>query len=152
MKSMIEKNGELLSTRPSFAATELPIDTANICEGIALLVAKDMTAEAVEMANLATVLMPNDADILWMGALVAQLVQDWGKAHDLLQQLKSIQGDQVELRTYQQLVRVQRCLNMEVQAVEIIKVAMNRFPSDVALQSEYEFLISLQSEARQTVD
>ncbi len=149
MNSMIEKSGELLSPRPSFAATELPIDAANICEGIALLVAKDMTAEAVEMANLATVLMPNDTDILWMGALVAQLVQDWKKAHDLLQQLKVIQGDEVELQTYQQLVRVLRCMEMEAEAIETIKVAMNRFPSDEALQSEYEFLIALNSKAEQ---
>lgn len=152
MNSVIDKNGNLLSSRSSFAATELPIDAVNICEGIALLVAKDMTFEAVEMANLATVLFPNDTDILWMGALVAQLVQDWGKAHDLLQRLKSIQGDQMELLTYQHLVRVLRCLNKEVEAVELIKVAIDRFPSDVALQEEFEFLISLQPEQKEKVE
>lgn len=147
MNFNLENSGESTANRTNLAALDLPIEPATICEGIALLVSKDMTAEAVEMADLAVALFPQDPAILWMGSLMGQLVQDWKKAHDLLQQLKVIQGDEVELQTYQQLVRVLRCMEMEAEAIETIKVAMNRFPSDEALQSEYEFLIALNSKA-----
>lgn len=149
MNFNLENSGESTANRTNLAALDLPIEPATICEGIALLVSKDMTAEAVEMADLAVALFPQDPAILWMGSLMGQLVQDWKKAHDLLQQLKVIQGDEVELQTYQQLVRVLRCMEMEAEAIETIKVAMNRFPSDEALQSEYEFLIALNSKAEQ---
>ena len=149
MNFNLENSGESTANRTNLAALDLPIEPATICEGIALLVSKDMTAEAVEMADLAVALFPQDPAILWMGSLMGQLVQDWKKAHDLLQQLKVIQGDEVELQTYQQLVRVLRCMEMEAEAIETIKVAMNRFPSDEALQSEYEFLIALNSKAAQ---
>ncbi len=149
MNFNLENSGESTANRTNLAALDLPIEPATICEGIALLVSKDMTAEAVEMADLAVALFPQDPAILWMGSLMGQLVQDWKKAHDLLQQLKVIQGDEVALQTYQQLVRVLRCMEMEAEAIETIKVAMNRFPSDEALQSEYEFLIALNSKAEQ---
>ncbi len=149
MNFNLENSGESTANRTTLAALDLPIEPGTICEGIALLVSKDMTAEAVEMADLAVALFPQDPAILWMGSLMGQLVQDWKKAHDLLQQLKVIQGDEVELQTYQQLVRVLRCMEMEAEAIEMIKVAMNRFPSDEALQSEYEFLIALNSKAEQ---
>jgi tetratricopeptide (TPR) repeat protein len=150
MNFNLENSGESTANRTNLAALDLPIEPATICEGIALLVSKDMTAEAVEMADLAVALFPQDPAILWMGSLMGQLVQDWKKAHDLLQQLKVIQGDEVALQTYQQLVRVLRCMEMEAEAIETIKVAMNRFPSDEALQSEYEFLIALNSKAAQS--
>jgi hypothetical protein len=150
MNFNLENSGESTANRTNLAALDLPIEPATICEGIALLVSKDMTAEAVEMADLAVALFPQDPAILWMGSLMGQLVQDWKKAHDLLQQLKVIQGDEVALQTYQQLVRVLRCMEMEAEAIETIKVAMNRFPSDEALQSEYEFLIALNSKAEQS--
>jgi hypothetical protein len=149
MNFNLENSGESTANRTNLAALDLPIEPGTICEGIALLVSKDMTAEAVEMADLAVALFPQDPAILWMGSLMGQLVQDWKKAHDLLQQLKVIQGDEVALQTYQQLVRVLRCMEMEAEAIETIKVAMNRFPSDEALQSEYEFLIALNSKAEQ---
>jgi hypothetical protein len=149
MNFNLENSGESTANRTNLAALDLPIEPSTICEGIALLVSKDMTAEAVEMADLAVALFPQDPAILWMGSLMGQLVQDWKKAHDLLQQLKVIQGDEVELQTYQQLVRVLRCMEMEAEAIETIKVAMNRFPSDEALQSEYEFLIALNSKVEQ---
>ena len=152
MNVIHEKNGELLANRSILAASEPPIEPATICEGIALLVSNDMNTEAAEMADLAVGMFPNNPDLLWMGALVAQLTQDWQKAHDLLQQVKGIQGDDVELQTYQHLVRVLRCMESEAEAVELIKLAMNRFPSDQALQEEYEFLISLQAQAVQQPD
>jgi hypothetical protein len=43
-------------------------------------------------------------------------------------------------------------MESETEAVELIKLAMNRFPSDQALQEEYEFLISLQAQAVQQPD
>lgn len=152
MNFVFENTGKLVANGSTLAASELPIEPATICEGIALLVSKDMTAEAIEMADLANAMFPNTPSVLWMGALVAQLSQDWQKAHDLLQQLKTIQGDETDLQTYQHLVRVLRCLDAEEQAVEMIKLAMNRFPSDASLQEEYEFLISLQFAEPQSLD
>jgi len=144
MNFVFENTGEMVANGSALAASELPIEPSTICEGIALLVSKDMTAEATEMADLANALFPNTPSVLWMGALVAQLSQDWHKAHDLLQQLRTVQGDAADLQTYQHLVRVLRCMDAEEQAVEMIQLAMNRFPSDESLQEEYEFLISLQ--------
>lgn len=152
MNFVFENTGELVANGSTLAANELPIEPSTICEGIALLVSKDMNAEAIEMADLANALFPNTPSVLWMGALVAQLSQDWQKAHDLLQQLKTIQGDETDLQTYQHLVRVLRCMDAEDQAVDMIKVAMNRFPSDASLQEEYEFLISLQFAEPQNLD
>jgi hypothetical protein len=152
MNLIFENTGELVPNGSTLAASELPIEPSTICEGIALLVSKEMNAAAVEMADLANTLFPNTPSVLWMGALVAQLSQDWQKAHDLLQQLKTIQGDETDLQTYQHLVRVLRCMDAEEEAVEMIKVAMNRFPSDESLQEEYEFLISLQFAEPQNLD
>ena len=152
MNFVFENTGELVANGSTLAANELPIEPSTICEGIALLVSKDMNAEAIEMADLANALFPNTPSVIWMGALVAQLSQNWQRAHDLLQQLKTIQGDETDLQTYQHLVRVLRCMDAEDQAVEMIKVAMNRFPSDASLQEEYEFLISLQFAEPQNLD
>lgn len=59
-----------------------------------------------------------------MSALVAEVSQDWFKAHALLTRLHYLQGESVTAETYRHEIRVLRCLGSTVQALNLAKAAL----------------------------
>jgi hypothetical protein len=124
-------------------APERPLDPGTIRETVSALIAQGQLALACEMTDLATVIHPNNESVLAMGALVAEVAQDWYKAHALLTRLRHLQGESITSETYRHEIRVLRCLGSDMQAMNLVKVALKRFPNDDILQQEHEELLSL---------
>jgi tetratricopeptide (TPR) repeat protein len=138
--------------QPSGAAQHLPgmakalegpaLDADNIRQAISVLMAQGEIAMATEMAELANILHPGHEAILAVGALVAEVNQDWLKAHALLAQLQQLQGPAVTAETLQHQIRVLRCMGSTAQALDKAKEALDRFPANEALQTEYEEMLA----------
>ena len=108
-------------TRPftpelALPVAERPLDPETIRETVSVLIAQGELAMASEMTDLARVIHPNDESVLVMSALVAEVSQDWFKAHALLTRLHHLQGEALTAKTYRHEIRVLLCSRSTVQA------------------------------------
>jgi Tfp pilus assembly protein PilF len=127
---------------PAVLAPERPLDPGAIRETVSALIAQGELALASEMTDLAIVIHPNNESVLAMSALVAEVTQNWFKAHALLTRLRHLQGESVTAETYRHEIRVLRCLGSKMQAMALAQVALQKFPTDTVLQQEHEELLS----------
>lgn len=101
-------------------------------------------ADALVAAGLA--MYPNSQDILAMGALVAEVNQDWALAQDCLERLVAVQGDEVSVEGLHHLVRVLRCRGAYFRAFICAEKAILRFPQHAGLiQAHAELAQMLES-------
>jgi hypothetical protein len=144
-------------TRPftpelALPVAERPLDPETIRETVSVLIAQGELAMASEMTDLARVIHPNDESVLVMSALVTEVSQDWFKAHALLTRLHYLQGESVTAETYRHEIRVLRCLGSTVQALNLAKAALIKFPSDVVLLEEHAELLPFSDQTLSAVD
>lgn len=106
-------------------------------------------AEALVAAGLA--LHPDSQDILAMGALLAEVNQDWATAQDCIERLMAVQGEDAPVATWHHLVRVLRCRQAYYKAFVHASRALERFPDHAELREEHAQLAALlESAAVQT--
>lgn len=125
------------------SAVQVPLEPANICEAIAVLIDQNKLSMAEEMADLAQILHPSEELVLAVSALVAETTQNWSKALALLTRLQEVQGDKVRAETLRHEIRVLRCMGAFDQAFNRADVALKKFPADETLCKELESLRSL---------
>jgi hypothetical protein len=128
---------------PAVLAPERPLDPGTIRETVSALIAQGELALASEMTDLAIVIHPNNESVLALSALVAEVAQDWFKAHALLTRLRHLQGASITSETYRHEIRVLRCMGSNTQAIGLAQIALQKFPTDNVLQQEHEDLLSL---------
>ena len=98
-------------------------------------------ADALVAAGLA--MYPDSQDILAMGALVAEVNQDWAQAQDCLERLVTVQGDAVSAEVLHHLVRVLRCRGAYFNAFIHAEKAILRFPQHSGLIQAHSELAEL---------
>lgn len=135
-------NAQQLPPDASMLSPERPLDPGVIRQTVSSLIARGEIALASEMTDLAAVIHPNNESVLAMSALVAEVAQDWFKAQALLIRLRHLQGEYVTAETYRHEIRVLRCLGSIAQAVDLARIAIQKFPNDNVLLQEYEELLS----------
>lgn len=124
-------------------APEKPLDPETIRETVSVLIAQGELAMASEMTDLARVIHPNNESVLVMSALVAEVAQDWYKAHALLTRLHHLQGASITAETYRHEIRVLRCLGSHAKAFHLAQDALIKFPTDAVLIEEHAALAPL---------
>jgi hypothetical protein len=131
---------------------EKPLDPGTIRETVSVLIAQGELDMAIEMTDLARVIHPNNESVLVMSALVAEVSQDWFKAHTLLTRLHYLQGESITAETYRHEIRVLRCLGSNEQAMNLVKAALIKFPTDGVLLEEHAGLLRLSNKSLSTID
>ena len=115
---------------------------SEIREAIAKLVALDRMDVAQDLGDAGISLYPQSDDILAICALLAEARQDWVAAEDLLAKLILQQAGSTPVTTWQHYIRVLRCLCELPAALQIVELALQRYPEDVVLQQEQASLLA----------
>ena len=104
--------------------------------GIQYLVAEDHNDLAQALAEAGLALFPLSEDILAIAGLLAITREDWPHAIELLQDLVSLQKDNVQPMTCQMLARALAC-NLDIaEAHQVLDQAMMLWPNNPELEQE----------------
>jgi len=136
----------LVSTNPPpFIRAEeaMRFSAPEIRHAIAYWVEQDRLdlAEALVVAGLSQ--YPDSEDILALGALVSEVLQEWSLAQERLELLMRIQADKVPAETMHHFVRVLRCRGAYFNAYLQSQTALAWYPEHVGLQQLYSDLKQL---------
>ena len=104
--------------------------------GIQWLVAEEKPELAQALAEAGLALFPLSEDILAIAGLLAMTRQDWPLAIELLQDLVSLQKENVQPMTCQMLARALAC-NLDIaEAHQVLDQAMKLWPGNTELADE----------------
>jgi len=104
--------------------------------GIQWLVSEDQNDMAQALAEAGLALFPLSEDILAISGLLAITRQDWPLAIELLQDLVTLQKDNVQPMTCQMLARALAC-NLDIaEAHLVLDQAMKLWPNNTELEQE----------------
>ena len=104
--------------------------------GIQWLVSEDQNDMAQALAEAGLALFPLSEDILAISGLLAITRQDWPLAIELLQDLVTLQKDNVQPMTCQMLARALAC-NLDIaEAHQVLDQAMKLWPNNPDLEQE----------------
>jgi tetratricopeptide (TPR) repeat protein len=104
--------------------------------GIQWLVSEDQNDMAQALAEAGLALFPLSEDILAISGLLAITRQDWPLAIELLQDLVTLQKDNVQPMTCQMLARALAC-NLDIaEAHLVLDQAMKLWPNNLELEQE----------------
>ena len=104
--------------------------------GIQWLVSEEQNDMAQALAEAGLALFPLSEDILAISGLLAITRQDWPLAIELLQDLVTLQKDNVQPMTCQMLARALAC-NLDIaEAHQVIDQAMKLWPNNLELEQE----------------
>jgi len=104
--------------------------------GIQWLVSEDQNDMAQALAEAGLALFPLSEDILAISGLLAITRQDWPLAIELLQDLVTLQKDNVQPMTCQMLARALAC-NLDIaEAHQVLDQAMKLWPNSLELEQE----------------
>ena len=109
---------------------------AEIREAIQTLVTEGKDALAIALGDAGLSLYPDSEDILAITGLLALMRQEWTLAVELIENLKSIQGDSTPPFTYVMLVRALRCNLEPVRALEVVNEGLKKYPDQIELSAE----------------
>ena len=98
---------------------------------------------AIAICEAALALNPNSEDLLVISCLLAEVLQDWARAEELLIQLVEAQSPNTTAQTWLHLARVARCQNKLDDAWVVLDFAASRFPEDQMIQEELSSLQAL---------
>ena len=123
--------GQMLSVRDvsQFSAAE-------IRQTMADLVAVNRVDLANALAAAGQSLYPESEDILAITGLLALMRQEWTLSVELLESLKSIQGENTPPFTYVMLVRALRCNLEPVRALAVVNEGLRKYPDQIELTAE----------------
>ena len=104
--------------------------------GIQWLVSENQNDMAQALAEAGLALFPLSEDILAISGLLAITRQDWPLAIELLQDLVTLQKDNVQPMTCQMLARALAC-NLDIaEAHQVLDQAMKLWPNNPELEQE----------------
>ena len=104
--------------------------------GIQWLVTEEQNDMAQALAEAGLALFPLSEDILAISGLLAITLQDWPLAIELLQDLVTLQKDNVQPMTCQMLARALAC-NLDIaEAHQVLDQAMKLWPNNPELEQE----------------
>ena len=104
--------------------------------GIQWLVSEEQNDMAQALAEAGLALFPLSEDILAISGLLAITRQDWPLAIELLQDLVTLQKDNVQPMTCQMLARALAC-NLDIaEAHQVLDQAMKLWPNNPELEHE----------------
>ena len=104
--------------------------------GIQWLVSEEKPELAQALAEAGLALFPLSEDILAIAGLLAMTRQDWPLAIELLQDLVSLQKENVQPMTCQMLARALAC-NLDIaEAHQVLDQAMKLWPENTELADE----------------
>jgi Flp pilus assembly protein TadD len=104
--------------------------------GIQWLVSEEQSDMAQALAEAGLALFPLSEDILAISGLLAITRQDWPLAIELLQDLVTLQKDNVQPMTCQMLARALAC-NLDIaEAHQVLDQAMKLWPNNPELEQE----------------
>ena len=104
--------------------------------GIQWLVTEEQNDMAQALAEAGLALFPLSEDILAISGLLAITRQDWPLAIELLQDLVTLQKDNVQPMTCQMLARALAC-NLDIaEAHQVLDQAMKLWPNNPELEQE----------------
>ena len=104
--------------------------------GIQWLVSEEQNDMAQALAEAGLALFPLSEDILAISGLLAITRQDWPLAIELLQDLVTLQKDNVQPMTCQMLARALAC-NLDIaEAHQVLDQAMKLWPNNPDLEQE----------------
>lgn len=109
---------------------------AEIREAIQTLVTEGKDALAIALGDAGLSLYPDSEDILAITGLLALMRQEWTLAVELIEHLRSIQGESTPPFTYVMLVRALRCNLEPVRALEIVNEGLKKYPDQIELSAE----------------
>lgn len=116
---------------------------AQIRESIAELVRDDKLPLADALLDAGLSLYPESEDILAIGALLAEVKEDWARAKKLMQRLMDLQGDSVTSTGWMHWVRILRCNHDYHQALHDTARALKHYPEHAGLNEERASLLEL---------
>ena len=119
------------------------LSPAKIRQSIADLVGQNRLTEADSLSNEALRRFPQSEDILVIRALVTQVRQDWSEASAVLEKLINLQGHAAQALTWNQWVRVLRCMGDDARAMRAAAQGLATHPKDPKLQEEFASLQSI---------
>ena len=130
--------------QPMFMAEDADrFSASEVRQAIAYWVAQDKLDVADALVAAGVAMYPNSEDILVMGALVAEVNQDWAQAQDCLEKLIAVQGAAVSAECWYHLVRVLRCRSAYFQAFIKAGIAVKAFPEHEGLRQAHAELTQL---------
>ena len=100
------------------------------------MVAQGRMPLATAICEAALALNPDSEDLLVISCLLAEVLQDWARAEELLIQLVEVQSPNTTAQTWLHLARVARCQNKLDDAWVVLDFAASRFPDDQMIQEE----------------
>lgn len=116
---------------------------AEIRQAIAYWVGRDRLDIADALVAAGMSLYPQSEDILAVGALLAEINQDWAQAQDCLEQLIELQGERATGESWFHLVRVMRCRSANHAAFRAATHGTKKHPDHAGLAQEYDELSEL---------
>jgi hypothetical protein len=137
MQVELQKAMQHLVTSQSLNLKEISRFTpADFRTGIQWLVSEDQNDMAQALAEAGLALFPLSEDILAISGLLAITRQDWPLAIELLQDLVTLQKDNVQPMTCQMLARALAC-NLDIaEAHQVLDQAMKLWPNNPELEHE----------------
>ena len=109
---------------------------ADFRTGIQWLVSEDQNDMAQALADAGLALFPLSEDILAISGLLAMTREDWPLAIELLQDLVTLQKENVQPMTCQMLARSLAC-NLDIaEAHQVLDQAMKLWPNNPELEHE----------------
>jgi len=118
-------------------------------ESMAFWVGRDRLDIAQVLVNEGLQQHPQSPDILAVGALLAEIQQDWDRAQACLQSLMDLQGPAATAESHLHLIRVMRCRAAYFSAWRQSLAATQLFPGHAGLQQEFDELSELLADAPQ---
>ena len=104
--------------------------------GIQWLVSEEQNDMAQALAEAGLALFPLSEDILAISGLLAMTREDWPLAIELLQDLVTLQKENVQPMTCQMLARALAC-NLDIaEAHQVLDQAMKLWPNNLELEQE----------------
>lgn len=119
------------------------LSPAQIREAVSTMVAQGKMPLAIAICEAALALNPGSEDLLVISALVAEVVQDWARAEELLIQLVQVQSPDTTAQTWLHLARVVRCQNKLDDAWVVLDFAASRYPEDTEIRKELQSINDL---------
>ncbi len=112
------------------------LSPAQVREAVSTMVSQGRMPLATAICEAALALNPDSEDLLVISCLLAEVLQDWGRAEELLIQLVEVQSPNTTAQTWLHLARVARCQNKLDDAWVVLDFAATQFPDHPMIQEE----------------
>ena len=114
------------------------LSPSQVREAVSSMVSQGKMPLATAICEAALALNPKSEDLLVIGCLLAEVLQDWARAEELLTQLVEVQSPNTTAQTWLHLARVARCQNKLDDAWVVLDFAATRYPDDAMIRDELQ--------------